>query len=81
MVRDASAALARVRQGDEVIIEEDHREIAILKPPKPAGRLISEVVAELKARGSTVAMDEDFVRDIEEGVKAQRHPWNPPSWD
>ena len=81
LVRDASAALARVRQGDEVIIEEDHREIAILRRPKPAGRMSSEVIAELKARGSSAAMDEDFARDIEEGLKAQREPWNPPSWD
>jgi hypothetical protein len=81
LVRDASAALARVRRGDEVIIEEDHREIAVLKRPKPVGRLTSEVIAELKARGSTAAMDEDFARDIEEGLKAQRQPWKPPSWD
>jgi hypothetical protein len=81
LVRNVSAALAKVRQGIEVIIEQDHREIAVLKPPTTAGRMISEVVADLKARGSSVAMDEEFARDIEDGIRAQRQPWNPPSWD
>jgi hypothetical protein len=81
LARDLSSALAKVRQGDELVIEADHREIAIIKPPKPAGRMISEVVADLRARGATVRMDEDFARDIEEGIKAHRKPWNPPSWD
>ena len=43
--------------------------------------MISEVIADLKARGSSAVMDDDFARDIEEAVKAQRQPWNPPSWD
>ena len=57
------------------------RPVAIIKPSKPAGRMISEVIADLKARGSSAVMDDDFARDIEEAVKAQRQPWNPPSWD
>ena len=40
-----------------------------------------KVIADLKARGSNASMDEDFARDIEEGIKAHREPWNPPSWD
>jgi hypothetical protein len=43
--------------------------------------MISEVIADLKARGSNAVIDEDFARDIEEGIKAHREPWNPPSWD
>ncbi len=64
----------------EVVIEEDHRPIAVLKSSKPVGRMISEVVADLKARGSNAVMDDDFARDTEEGIKEQRQPWNPPSW-
>jgi antitoxin (DNA-binding transcriptional repressor) of toxin-antitoxin stability system len=81
VVKDIAAVLAQVRQGVEVVVEQDHRAIAIIKPSQPAGRMISEVVADLKARGSDAAMDEDFSHDIEEGIKAQRQPWNPPSWD
>jgi hypothetical protein len=63
------------------VIEQDHRTVAVIKPPKPAGRMISEVIADLKARGSSAVMDDDFARDVEEGIKAHRQPWNPPSWD
>ena len=31
--------------------------------------------------GRRAVMDEDFARDIEEGLQASREPWNPPSWD
>jgi antitoxin (DNA-binding transcriptional repressor) of toxin-antitoxin stability system len=79
--RDFHAVLARVREGAEVVIDEGHRTVAVIRAPVPAGRMISEVIADLKARGSSAAMDEDFARDIEEGLKANREPWNPPSWD
>ena len=81
VVKDIAAVLAQVRQGVEVVVEQDHRAVAVIKPSQPVGRMISEVIADLKARGSNAAMDEDFARDIEEGIKAQRQPWNPPSWD
>jgi len=43
--------------------------------------MISEIVADLKARGSSAVMDDEFARGIEEGIKARRQPWNPPAWD
>jgi antitoxin (DNA-binding transcriptional repressor) of toxin-antitoxin stability system len=81
VVKDIAGVLAQVRQGVEVVVEQDHRAIAVIKPSRPAGRMISEVIADLKARGSNAVIDEDFARDIEEGIKAHREPWNPPSWD
>ena len=81
LARDVHAVLEKVQQGVEVIVEQNHRPVAVIKASKPAGRLISEVLADLKARGSTVVMDDEFARDIEEGIKAHREPWNPPSWD
>ena len=81
VARDLHAVLAKVQQGVEVVIEQDHRPVAVIKPSQPAGRMISEIVADLKARGSNAVMDDGFARDIEEGIKAQRLPWNPPSWD
>ncbi|HXB67315.1 MAG TPA: hypothetical protein VNY05_03685 [Candidatus Acidoferrales bacterium] len=81
LARDLHAVLVKVQQGIEVVVEQDLRPIAVIKPAKPAGRMISEVIADLKARGSTAVMDDDFASDIEEGIEAQRQPWNPPSWD
>ena len=81
LARDVHAVLEKVRQGIEVIVEREHRPVAVIKAPKTAGRLISEVLADLKARGSMAVMDDEFARDVEEGIKEHREPWNPPSWD
>ena len=81
LARDLHAVLAKVQAGLEVIVEQDHRPVAVIKPSSPAGRSISEVVSELKARGSNAVLDDGFARDIEEGIKAQRQPLNPLSWD
>jgi hypothetical protein len=43
--------------------------------------MISEVIAELQARGSLAVIVDGFKRDIEEGISALREPRNPPSWD
>ncbi len=81
VARDLHAVLAKLQQGFEIVIEQDHRPIAVLRPSPPVGRMISEIVADLKAQGSNAVMDDDFARDIEEGIKLQRQPWNPPAWD
>ncbi len=81
VARDLHAVLAKVQQGVEVVIEQDHRPVAVLKPSLPVGRMISEIVTDLKARGSHAVMDDDFASDIEAGIKAQSEPWNPPSSD
>lgn len=81
LARDVHAVLAKVQEGAEIVIEQDSRPVAVIKAPAIKGRPISEVVADLKARGSSAVVDDDFARDIEEGIKAQREPWNPPSWE
>lgn len=81
VVKDIAAVLEKVRQGSEVVIEQNHRPIAVIKPSKPAGRPISEVIAALEASGAGAVIDEDFARDVEEAIQARRELWNPPSWD
>ena len=81
VVKDIASVLAKVRQGSEIVIEENYRPIAVIKPSTPAGRPISEVVAELKARGSRAIIDDDFARDIEAGIERNRQPWPPSSWE
>ena len=71
VVKDIAAVLVKVREGSEIVIEHDNRPVAIIRPSSPAGRMISEVIADLKARGSEATMDEDFARDIAEGIKAR----------
>ena len=74
LARDVHAVLEKVRQGIEVVVEQGHRPVAVIKASKPGGRLISEVLADLKARGSAAVMDDEFARDVEEGIKAHREP-------
>jgi len=81
LARDVHAVLEKVRQGIEVVIEQDNRPVAVLKAPRGRGRKISEVIAALEAGGASAVVDEDFGRDVKEGIKAHREPWNPPSWE
>ncbi len=81
VARDLHTVLEKVRQGAEVVIEQDSRAIAVIKAPVVKGRKMSEVIAALEAAGANAVLDEDFARDIEEGIRSRRQPWNPPSWD
>ncbi|MDQ2712152.1 MAG: hypothetical protein M3Y72_01155 [Acidobacteriota bacterium] len=81
VVKDIAAVLAKVRQGVEIVVEQDHRMVAIIKRSFPAGGMISEVITDLRAQQSDVVIDDDFADDIEEGIRAHRQPWHPPSWE
>ena len=72
--RDFHAVLERVREGAEVVIEEGHRRIALIKGVEGPGRSIDECIALLNARGSDAPADEDFARDLEEIVADRREP-------
>lgn len=81
LARDTHAVLAKVRAGAEIVVEQDHRPVAIIRPPIPQGRLLSECIALAESRGSTVTLDEGFMKDVEEGIASRSQPWNPPSWE
>ncbi len=82
LARDIHAVLEKVQEGVEVIVEQDHRAIAVIKTPQRSGRPITEILHEARQRNSTVTLDEDFGADLEEIIlRHQREPWNPPSWD
>jgi antitoxin (DNA-binding transcriptional repressor) of toxin-antitoxin stability system len=80
-VNDFHSVLERVRQGAEVIIEQDNQAVAIIKTPEFRGRDIDECIAVLKARGSQAVPDEDFARDMQTVINEHREPLDPPSWD
>ena len=81
LARDVHGILEKVRQGAEVVVEEDHRPLAIIRSPMRSGRLLSECIASAKASGSKAILDEGFAKDVEEGIRKRSRPWNPPSWE
>jgi hypothetical protein len=60
--------LATVREGAEIVVEQDHRPIVVIRSPLPRGRLLSECIALAEARGSTVTLDHGSMKDVEESA-------------
>lgn len=81
LARDLHEALLKVQQGVEVVVEQDHRPVAVIRSPVPKGRLLSECIALAEARGSTATLDEGFMKDVEEGIASRSQPWKPPTWE
>jgi len=79
LARDMRTVLDKVQQGVEIVIERNSLPVAVLTAPLVRGRRISEVIAALDASGANAIIDEDFARDVEEGIKSHREP--SPSWD
>jgi antitoxin (DNA-binding transcriptional repressor) of toxin-antitoxin stability system len=79
---DIAALLKRVDEGAEIVIERESRPPAILRSEHARpGRLLSESIALAEAHGSTVTLDGDFGRDLEEIVKSHSEPLDSPEWD
>ncbi len=79
LVRDVRAVLDKIERGNEVIVEgEDHWPLAVMKQPHPVGRKISGCIALAKAYeeklGYPPIPDDDFARDVQDGINAQRDP-------
>ena len=74
------------RAGVELVIEEGHRRIALIKAIAPIkameepGRPIDECIALLATRGSVAMPDEDFSKDIEQ-IIAERKPLDTSAWE
>jgi antitoxin (DNA-binding transcriptional repressor) of toxin-antitoxin stability system len=85
LARDIHAVLAKVQEGVEVIVEQDHRPVAVIKTPRGPGRRISECIALAKAHeeelGYAPTPDPDFIKDVQAAIDAQCEPFNPPAWD
>lgn len=79
VARDLHEVLAKVQQGVEVVVEQDHRPVAVIRSPLPKGRLLSECVALAEARGSTATLDGGFMKDVEEGIASRSRQWSPPA--
>jgi antitoxin (DNA-binding transcriptional repressor) of toxin-antitoxin stability system len=81
--RDFAGLMAQVRLGSEVVIENEARAVAVVRPAVPAdpGRLLSELIAAAELHGSSALLDGAFARDLEEVVNSHPEPLDPPSWD
>jgi len=79
LARDIHSILDRVQEGVEIVVEQDHRAIAVIKSPGVRGRKISAVIAALEASGAHALKDESPARDVEEGIKFNgNHGIRPP---
>jgi len=85
LASDIHGVLAKVQEGVEVIVEQDHRPVAVIKTPQGPGRTISECIALARAYeeklGYAPVPDPDFAKDVQAAIAANREPLNPPSWD
>lgn len=76
--------MARVRAGEEVVIESGAKPIAVLRAATPTGRSISETIALMeeysKTLGHKPVMDPDFAADMEEIIR-NRKPADRSAWD
>lgn len=75
-----AAALAKVRQGMEVIVEHKRQPVAVLKAMEPEARTISEMLA-LIPKDSTGVMGGEFALDVEAVIEAHREPLDTSRWD
>jgi len=71
-----AALLARLRAGEEIVIEDDTRPVAVVHPAEPMRRTISESIAlaeaHAKESGHKPTMDPDFAEDLEEIIRSRK---------
>jgi antitoxin (DNA-binding transcriptional repressor) of toxin-antitoxin stability system len=79
--KDFASVMSKVRAGAEVVIEKDARPVAVVKPPEPVLRLLSESLRLAREHGSTATLDGGFAKDVEEAIESHREPLDPPAWD
>ncbi|MCB1021730.1 MAG: hypothetical protein KDC27_17490 [Acidobacteria bacterium] len=81
LAQNLPGALARVRQGDEVVIERDERALAVLRGVPERGRSLDDCIALADTLDTPATLDEGFMDDVEAGIAERSGPWNPPEWD
>ena len=77
---DFAAVLERLKHGEEVVVEQDHRPVAVIRPVQGPGRPIDDCIALALAHGSGAKPDEQFAKDLEE-IIASRRPLDTSVWD
>ncbi|HTS49925.1 MAG TPA: hypothetical protein VMH05_18380 [Bryobacteraceae bacterium] len=80
LARDLHSVLEKVRQGTEVIVERDHAPVALIQPPPRPGRLLSECIALAESHGTSVTLDDEFGKDLEDIIQSHREPLDASQW-
>jgi antitoxin (DNA-binding transcriptional repressor) of toxin-antitoxin stability system len=84
LARDLHGVLAKVKEGVEVIVEEDHRPVAVIKTPPRSGRRLSDCIALAKEYeqklGYAPVPDPGFAADLQAAIDDHREPLDPPTW-
>jgi antitoxin (DNA-binding transcriptional repressor) of toxin-antitoxin stability system len=82
--RDLPGLLARVRAGEEIVIENEAEPPVVLRALEPRGRLLSESIAlagkHAEELGYEPRMDPEFAADLEETIR-NRKPRDTSAWD
>jgi len=79
---DFDALIARVSNGDEIVIEDGYNSVAVLRAPAPPPiRLLSETLRILEERGSNATLDDQFGKDLEDVINLHREPLIDPKND
>jgi hypothetical protein len=65
----------------DLVVEQDHRPVAVIRRPSRSGRSIGEIVRQARQRNSTVMLDPDFGKDLESVIANHQQSCNPPSWE
>lgn len=74
---DFASLMERVRAGAEVVIEENARPVAVVRPAESYLRLLSESLRLAREHRSSATLDRDFSKDVEAAIESHREPLNP----
>lgn len=85
LARDLHRVLDKVREGVEVVVEQDSRPVALIKTPPHVGRGLAECIeiarAEERRFAEPPAPDGKFAADVRAAVDAHDEPAEPTAWD
>ena len=80
VAKDFAGMLEKLKHGAEVVVEQDHRAVAVIRPVKGPGRSLDECIALAKAHGSGATLGEEYANDLRE-IIATRQPLDASLWD
>jgi antitoxin (DNA-binding transcriptional repressor) of toxin-antitoxin stability system len=80
VARDFAAALDKVRDGAEIVVERGNQPVAIIRAPGRSGRLVADILRDAEQQNSDLTLDAAFGADLED-VIASPQPGKPPSWE